>query len=857
MWKVVLRGITQRKRRLVSTVLAVVIGVGFIVGVFVLSDTIRQTFNDLFSSVYRGTDVVVTGKGQLDSGFRQTPKRLPASLLVAIRAADGVDDAQGYVQNYAQVVGHDGTAVGGSNAPTFGASWSADQRVNPFTIASGHAPQADNEITVDRNTAKLGKLHVGDVVSVLSPSAPATYHLVGLTRFGSADSPAGSSFVHFTAPEADRIFQTNGEVDQILIVAKPGVTQATLKSTVTAITAATSVRSDVFTGVEATAKRQSEFQKNLKGFTTFLLVFAIVALVVATFVIFNTFQILLAQRVRELALLRAIGASARQVLRSVLFESLIVGFVAAVLGVVGGLAIAFGLKVLLTAIGFPLRSGGLVLLPRSIVVGLATGMAATVLAATLPAFRAARIPPIAALQEAAIEQRRPSRIRAAIGVALLVLAAVLLVRGLGSTGNTALARIGLSAGSTIFALLALNPLVLVPFTRSIGRVLHLKGVTGQIAAENVVRSPRRNALTAFPLLFGAALVGLLLVFAASFKAQVGKTIDGQFKGDFFITAKNRFGFSPDVADKVRAVPGVSALTPVRFDFSSRVADPHTGKRTEEALVAVDTSSVLQTLDIPTSEGSITDITTGKIGIDDVTARDLGVHVGDLLTVEFKAGGDKQLPIAAIIPSTKVVALFQGASFLIDLSTWDANYTNRLDALLYVKIADRNKVASMQVALKQALTSVPTAEVGDLASYKRLVDRQVAPFLNFVIGLLFISVLIATVGVANTMKLSVAERTREIGLLRAVGMNRRQSRAMVRWEAIAISVFGVLLGAAMGVGFGLALMHALRSQGFTEAVVPVRQFVAMTIVAALLGVVAASGAARRVARLDVLQAIAIQ
>ena len=859
MWNVTLKGITQRKRRFFSTVLAIILSVSFLTGVSALSDSIRQTFDSLFSSVYGRTDVVVTAHGTLDAGFRRAPKRLPRTLVADLSKVAGIDAADGLVQSYAQVIGKDGLAVGGSSAPTFGSVWATDQRLNPFTIDSGRPPAAPGEIVIDRNTARVGKLVLGDSVQVLTRSEPVTDKIVGISRFGKADSPAGFAYTHFTAAEADKLFQTNDGVDQILMVGRAGTNQTDLKAAVTAALP-TDQAYDVYTGAEATLKRQSEFKERLKGFTVFLTVFALVALFVATFVIFNTFQIILAQRQREMALLRAVGASRSQLVRSVLLESAVLGLIASLLGIVVGLGVASGLKALLTAIGFPLTKGPLILTANTIRKGMLAGIVSTMVAALVPALRAARIPPIAALAETVLEHRKASKVRIAAGILVLAGAAALVVSGLRASGNPAVYRVGIAAGVTVFGLLLVNPAMLVPFTRSAGAPMRMNGMAGQLAQENVVRSPRRNALTAFPLLFGAALVGLLLVFTASFKAQVSKTIEGQFKGDFFVTARgNGLGFSPKVAATLAKVDGVEALTPVRFFFGDLKLVDDKGASADSQVIAVDTSTVLDTVDIPVLSGSIRSMTKGTVAVgNDVTAK-YHWKVGDNVTMQLRGDSNTPLKIAAIIDANKVKGLFQGASALIGIDTFEPLDPLKLDQIVYVRTTDhgRNHTAELKNRLSAAVKAYPNVEVGDLASYKKLVDKQVGPFVTFMIALLGISVVIATVGVANTMKLSIAERTRELGLLRAVGMHRGQARSMVRWEAITISTFGVIVGALLGAGFGVAIMRSLRSQGFTESAVPVGQFVVMAVFAALLGLLAASGAARRVSKLNVLRAIAVE
>ncbi len=865
MWKVIWRGLAARKRRLVATSLAIVLGVGFISGVSVLSDTVRQAFDDLFADVYRGIDVVVVPEGQLRGGFRQSPKRLDPALLEEVRALPEVAAAVGTVRSYAQVLDATETPLGGSNAPTFGEAWNDAPGLNPFTITEGRAPRDVGEIAVDRNTALVGDLAVGQDVSVLTLSGRETFRLVGLTRFGAADSPAGASYVHFDRRDADRLFRSEGRYDQFAIAATAGTPAATARDAVAAAIGDDGPEGglEIVTGAEATSSRQNDLQEGLRGFTTFLLVFGYVALLVGSFVIFNTFQILVAQRRRELALLRAVGARRGQVLRMVVGEGAAVGVVASVLGIGAGIVLALGLRALLSALGFRLPVSGLVLRPTTFVVGVVSGIVVTIAAALVPAWRAARIPPVAALSEGLVERRRRSTVRIVLGLVTLAVALVTLLAGLRATGNPAVYGVGVAGGLTLVAFALLGPALLVPFTDGPGRLLRARGVAGRLAQGNVTRSPRRNALTALALTVGLALVGMIVVFAGSFQKQIDRTIEGRFAGDFFVTSSARIVPLPSVvADRLREVPEIAAFTRVRFAFGGAVVD-EAGEEVQGAsgLVAVDTATVGSTVDLPVLEGRISDVGPGAIALDRRTTDRLGIGLGDTVNVRFR-GDPVLLRVGAILDGDEVAAFFQGVTALIDIATWDANYANPVDALVYVDIApDANgetspaAIAAARRSIEAAMDDLPTVVVSDLASYRRLVQGQLAPFLGFVFALLGISVIIAGMGVANTLKLSVTERTRELGLLRAVGLHRRQARSMVRWEAIVISVFGAVAGLGIGAAFGVFLMISLRSQGFTEIAVPVLPLVGVTLGAAVLGLVSAAGAARRASRLDVLAAIA--
>jgi putative ABC transport system permease protein len=849
MFRVALKGLLQRKSRLIGTMLAIVLGVGFISGVYVLTDTLQRTFDDLFGSVYAKTDVVVQPIANSEGRLRSVPTRLPIDALDKARQVDGVDFVSGYVQAYAQVLDAKGEPIGGDNKPAFGTSWTSDERVNPFRVAQGRAPAAQGEVIIDSTTAKIGKLKLGDKVPVLTSGPVAEYTVVGISRFGTADSAAGVSSVGFGG-DASKAMGIAPGFDQLLAIAQPGVTQEQLATRLGAVFNTPKVES--ITGVSAAAQRQSELRKRLSSVTSLLLIFGYLAVFVGAFVIANTFAILIAQRRQELALLRAIGASRAQVLRSVLLEAFVIGVVASVIGVVVGIGIAQGLKGVFGLFGLSLPTGAVVLKSRTIWVALLTGSFITMLAAVLPAWRASQIAPIAALREAAIEVQKQSKVRILLGILVTAASLAMLVAGLTSTGDPAAKRVGIASGLALIAAVFLAPLFLTAFAKAGRPIMARRGVSGELAQQNVLRSPRRAALTGIALTLGLSIVSILLVFASSFKALLNNTVEGQFKGDFVVLAQG-LGFSSDVSKKVSETPGISSAAAVRIAFGGAPAalDP----KGEDAIAAVDVKHIADVVSVPMKVGKMIDVVPGTIALGDKEAAKYSLKVGDNFPIIF-ATGERPLSISAIVDEAKTAGIFQGVTRIISLETWDQAITLKLDNFVIAKGANGQSKATIKANLRESLKAYPTAKVLDQAAYKAFVMKQVNGFLGFVFVMLALSIIIAGVGVWNTLNLSVIERTRELGLLRGVGMARSQARAMVRWESVVIALYGAVVGIVIGVGSGVAIVRVLRAQGFTIISVPIWQLGYALVAAFLLGVTAAIGAARRAGKLDILRAISV-
>src|SRR5215469_3497635 len=564
MFTVVLQGLLQRKVRLVTTALAVILGVAFTAGTLVLTDTMSKIFNDLSAGVYQGTDAVVRAKAVFD-GPMGTGKQRPlidASLVSTLSRVPGVAAAQGSAFGYTRLIGKDGTAIGNpaGGAPTLGGNWSTVSALNPFRLVAGHAPQAPDEVVIDKQSANLGHLAVGDATTVLVSGPPLRVRIAGIAAFGTADSPAGASVVLFTTPVAQRLVAAPGKFTSISFVAAPGVSQQRLAASLQRVLPP---GTEAVTGAKIIKETQDSFQQFLQVFGKFLLIFAVVALLVGGFIIMNTFAITVAQRNQENGLLRALGASRRQVLGSVLAEAVAVGAIAAVLGLAGGFAVATGLKALLGAFGFALPGGSLVLTANTVVVSLLLGLGVTVVAAISPARKAAKVPPVAAMQQATVGSTGyGSWQRVVAGLALLAAGLAVLFYGLFGHPASAFAVVGAGIVLAFLAVSVLGRTIALPLSRAIGAPLpRVKGVTGTLARENTMRNPKRTAASASALMIGVGLVAFITILASSTTASNNATIDRTFTGDFVIdSGMGGGGVDPALPAKLATLPQVAAAT---------------------------------------------------------------------------------------------------------------------------------------------------------------------------------------------------------------------------------------------------------------------------------------------------------
>jgi putative ABC transport system permease protein len=847
MFSTALRNLWAHKMRLMLTALSITLGVAFVAGTLVLTATIRKTFDNLFADVYRGTDAVVRAKAAFEGpqGSGAQRGRVDAALVPKLQSVDGVRAAEGAVFGYARLISKDGKALGNpaTGAPAIGSNWSENSTLNQFRLVSGSPPAADNEVVIDRKSARDGHFAVGDTATVLVQGGPQRVRIAGIARFGTADSPGGATVVAFRTPVAQRLVAEPGKYDAIDLVAASGVSQTELVKRLSAVLPS---GTEALTGKAITAETQSQIRKSLSFFNTFLLIFAVIAVLVGGFMMFNTFAITVAQRTRENGLLRALGASRRQLLGSVLVEAVAVGLIASVIGIFAGLAVAVGLKNLLIAVGVDIPSYGLVVTASTVVVCLVVGVGITVLAALSPARKAAKVPPIAAMQlEVAGSTGYGSKQRVFVGLAVLGLGIAALLIGLFGGVAQPMLVVGAGALLVFFGVSILGRTVSLPLSRVIGAPLpRLRGITGELARENAMRNPKRTAASASALMIGVGLVGFITIFVASTKASINNAIDKGFTGDIVLDSGGGLmgGVDPGLAQRVAALPEVAAATGLRQGLAQVDGKAVT-------VQAGDSTIIFQVMKINPQQGSTTDLDATGIGVYKNVAKDKHWTIGSQVPVNFAKSGHQTMHVAVIYGENA-----QAGNYFLGTPAYNANFASNLDSKVLVKKRDGVSQASALTAVKQAAQAYPGVKVLDRAQYKADQTKFLNQLLNLVYALLGLAIIIALMGIANTLALSITERIREVGLLRAVGMTRPQLRAAIRWESVIIALQGTLLGLVIGIFFGWALTAALHDQGITVFRVPVTALLIVVLLAALAGALAAVLPSRRAAKLDVLRAV---
>lgn len=852
MRKVALRGIVEHKGRLVATFLAVALGVAFMGGVLVLAETMNSTFDDLFGDIYKDTDAVVRSETEIGAGGpdafggADTRAQVSEDLLDAVRATDGVAQAEGNVQGFAQIIDKEGEPVGDPSmgALTFGGNWVDSSELNAFRIVGdGDAPESDDEIVIDKASADSTGYELGDTVPVSARGGVADYTLVGIARFGTADSPAGASFVLWTTPAAQRLVGEEGRFQDIAVVADDGLSE---DDVVASLKESLPDDVEVLTGTQITEETQSDIAQALSFITRIFLVFAIIALVVGGFVIYNSFAIIVAQRTREMALLRAVGASGRQVRVAVLLEAGVVGLTGAAAGVLLGLGLAT-----MFATFLPLPDNSLAIVPGSVLSALFTGVIVTVVSAYLPARRASRVPPLAAMREVAVDESGRSLVRLVAGAVVAVLGVALVV--VGALGPQ-LQQVGVGVALAFGGVLLLGPGLARPVSKVLGAPLRAFGVTGALARQNVGRNPKRTSATAQALMIGVGVVAFFLVVNASIRVSIDQALDEGFAGDFVVSSGDfgMTGLPTTVGEQIAELPDVESATPVRFAPAQVDGD--------DGAMAASTGEIFTLFDLDLIEGE-GDLTPGDVAVSKDKADD-GFPLGTEMTIKSvdQASRAVACPHDCVYTVSHIYDTGAGGgigALLIGLADFDAAVPQATDSQVVVKLNEGVSVADAQPQLDRIIEPYVTAEVQSVEQYKDSFGDQLDSFLFLIMAMLLLSIFIALLGIANTIALSVIERTREIGLLRAVGMSRRQLRSSIMWESVIVAVFGAVLGMVVGILGGWGIITALSEEGFNAFVVPIGVLIALLVLAVLLGLVAAAVPSWTASRRDVLAAIATE
>jgi putative ABC transport system permease protein len=844
MWKATLRGLIARRLRLALTLAAIVLGVAFVSATYVLTDTLSAEINRVFLNASAGVDVTVRSSSALDdtAGLSADRARMPAALLTQVQQVPGVEAADGVVIGFATIIDAHGHAVRPRAGPGIGISWPSKQELGPLRLRTGRPPSGPNEMLVDQSTADEANLHLGDVVRVVSTGAAQPFRIVGTMTFGDAQS-AGPTLASFDTATAQQFFQAPGLYDAINVAAQSGVNTDTLIQRMNQV---------LPPGVEAVnaadaAKQDAQSLQNvLNLFEGIVLVFAGVGVFVGAFLIFNTFGVLVAQRVRELGLLRALGADPAQVRRSVLGEAALVGLIGGAFGLVAGLGLATLLMRLLGVLGVGIPSGPLRVSGRTIVVALGVGLLVTMLASSLPARRASRISPIEALSDVpdGASWRRERR-DAIVGIALFVIAVALFVRAVVGRPQYQLAWFGLAGVLLYLAISALAPFAARPVARGLGAALPpVTGVSGVLARENTLRNARRTATTAATLMVGVSLMSLTAIVAASASASIGGAVDQGLHAELVMSGPELFPFSTAARDAVAANPNVATAASVRLGNGSV-------NGAAARVAAVDPVPFSRVADLAVQGGSLAALQPGEVLVHEGVARDHNWHVGDTISMGFARTGNTTAHIAGIFKRNQLVF----ASYVIPMSVYEAGFGTQLDSFVYVQLRPDVSPTLGRTAVGQAVAPFPTVEVNDRAGFSGALDEQVHRLVGIVWALLALAVLTGVLGIVNTLALSVIERTREIGLLRTVGMARRQVRLMIGGEAVLIALVGALLGIGLGCALGWMLSRILSNEGVDVFAVPWIELVVFFVLAGAAGLVASALPAWRASRLSVLDAIA--
>lgn len=846
MLRATLKSLLARKVRLILSGLAVVLGVMFVSGAFVLTDTLGRSFDAIFADAYSQTDVTVSGKPKVQVNEfegEQLPATVPASTVERVEQVPGVSTATGLVAaDGARLIGSNGKVITSFGPPQLGENWVGESDL--LKLREGRGPTADNEIAINASLATAANVKVGDRVGVLTLQPKKTFTLVGIFGYsGDRDSIGGVNEVAFTTPVAQELILGEKNVyNSVDVRGDDGVEAAALRDDVAGELGDAYV---VRTGEQAAKEDAAGLKEGLQFFNYILLGFAGVALFVGIFIILNTFSIIVAQRTRELALMRAIGAGRRQVIGSVLIEAVVIGLIASVIGLGAGVGVGALLAYLFSSFSGGLSLAGLGVPASAVIAAFGVGLLVTVVAAVIPALRASRVPPMAAMQDVATPDRPLTRVTVT-GAVVSAIGGTLLALGLtGNAGDNTLWTILGGVLVTFIGVALLTPILSRPIVSLLGR-LFAWSVPGKLGRLNSGRNPRRTAITAAALMVGIALVTGVNVILDSARTSISgavQSIDAQLIVAGVQTGPRPPTFDGAVVDKAAALPGVQAAVGLYSDQAV------VNGQSTFVNAATDAGRIADIYDASPVAGSLGALRPDQMIVNEDTAKDRGLTVGDRVAVQLSRGEPQTYTVAGIAPRDKAVGLF----LLPREAT--RNFAIPQPSQAFVQLDEGTPVSSVRPTLEALVADSPEVSVVDQAAYTEQQTSGLDQILLMIQILLALAILIAILGIVNTLALSVIERTREIGLLRAIGLGRAQTMRMVTVESVVISVFGALLGVAVGTGMGAAVVRALRDQGFTDLTLPWSQMGVYLGLAAVVGVIAAVMPSIRAARLNVLTAIA--
>ncbi|MDO8266005.1 MAG: FtsX-like permease family protein [Candidatus Saccharibacteria bacterium] len=850
MFKAAIKNLLGHKLRMFLTGFSIILGVSFVSGTYIFTDSIGSTFDNLFSEVFSGTDLTVRPK---QADFGEAANSFDENILETIKKVDGVSVASAGVSGFAQLLDRDGKPVGGQGPPTLGFSWGTEAGLNPLVISDGdgRAPTAPGEIIIDKATATTNGFKVGDTVKVITQVPAEDFQLVGIATFGSSDGLAGATLTAFEFSEAQRVFGLANKFSEINIKSTTNVSPEELK---TRIDAVLPDNLESITGQEQSNEQVSELNEGLGFINTALLAFAGISVFVGSFIIQNTFRITVTQRSKELALLRAIGASKVQIVRLVIYEAAIIALLASIAAIFLGLLVANGVRALMNSIGFSLPDGSLSIEPRTVFVSLAVGIIVTLISAIVPAIKASKVSPIEAMREneASGSTRKSLFKRGLSGTILIIIGALLLVFGLGGDIDQPIYAVGAGVVAMFIGVSVIAPLLSVPLAKLIGwPLVKARGVSARLAKDNAMRTPRRTASSAAALMIGVSLITMLSILATTFKSSITALLDDSFPADISVYSNNigdngpgSSGFSSDVETILNSMPEITNVTSLRYQFE--------GAKLNDKVIfiaGVDADSFDSVASLGASEGAFEALQKDNgIVINKTVADENGWVVGQDITLEFAQTGKVSL---------KLLGTFDKAfdsDFILSTKTYFENFSSKNITLLAMNFKEDADPAKAKEAVINALNGYPQLTVQDKGDIYDTAVKQIDQILGLFWGLLGFAIIIAVLGITNTLMLSISERTKEIGMLRAIGMTRKQVRKMVRYESIIIALFGAVLGVTMGAFFAWAVLKALESEGISGYTFPLSQIIIYFILSIIAGIFAAAWPARKAARMDILKAI---